>query len=351
MNNRKSLYDISWQVSEENYRKDPALSYSTLARYEREGFNNLDKLFSKLETPSLTFGSCVDTLITGSEEEFNKLFMVADFDTNLSEVLVIITKKLFSLYGQEYHLLSDIPDDNIISAIEFISWNNHWLPKTRAKKIKEDCSVYYELLYLANGRTIISQNTYRDVLNAVYALKNSDATKNYFAANNPFDNNIERFYQLKFKSTFNNVNYRCMMDLVIVIHDKKLIIPCDLKTSSHKEWDFFKSFIEWKYPIQGRLYSRLLRANMDLDPYYRDFELAPYKFIVVNKQSLTPLVWTFEDTHTYGDLTYGKNKQIVCRDPFTIGEELQHYLNVSPKVPTGISTIQPNSLKEWLNKI
>ena len=60
---RKSLYDISWKVSEPVYRADPALSYSTLSRYEREGFNNLDKLFDRLETPSLTFGSCVDTLI------------------------------------------------------------------------------------------------------------------------------------------------------------------------------------------------------------------------------------------------------------------------------------------------
>lgn len=51
---RKSLRIISWDVSEEIYRADPALSYSTLARYEREGFNNLDKLFDKLETPSLT---------------------------------------------------------------------------------------------------------------------------------------------------------------------------------------------------------------------------------------------------------------------------------------------------------
>ena len=50
---RKSLRDISWQVDEPTYRADPALSYSTLARYEREGFNNLDKLFDSIDTPSL----------------------------------------------------------------------------------------------------------------------------------------------------------------------------------------------------------------------------------------------------------------------------------------------------------
>ena len=31
----KSLKDVSWQVSEEIYRADSALSYSTLARYDR----------------------------------------------------------------------------------------------------------------------------------------------------------------------------------------------------------------------------------------------------------------------------------------------------------------------------
>ena len=77
--NKKSLKDISWLVTEDVYRADSALSYSTLARYEREGFNNLDKLFDKLETPSLTFGSAVDSIITGGQEEFNERFIVAEF--------------------------------------------------------------------------------------------------------------------------------------------------------------------------------------------------------------------------------------------------------------------------------
>ena len=93
---RKSLRDISWQVDEPTYRADTALSYSTLARYEREGFNNLDKLFDRIDTPSLIFGSCVDTLVTGNEEEFNQLFMVAELDNSLSDTLVTIVKKLFN---------------------------------------------------------------------------------------------------------------------------------------------------------------------------------------------------------------------------------------------------------------
>lgn len=349
--NRKSLYDISWQVSEEEYRADPALSYSTLSRYEREGFNNLDKLFERVESPSLTFGSAVDTLITGSMEEFNYQFMVAEMTTPPSDTLVIIVKRLFDTFKDKYPALKDIPDDDMLAAIEDIQWNNHWLPKTRAKKIKEDCGGYYGLLYLADGKTIISSATYGDIINTVDSLKSSAATKFFFEPNNAFDNTIERFYQLKFKATFNGVDYRCMADELIVNHEKKVVIPVDLKTSSKYEWDFYKSFLDWSYSTQARLYWRIIRDNMDKDPYFKDFTLADYKFIVANRKTLTPLVWTFDSTQATGELHLGKDRQIVIRDPFIIGEELNHYLLERPKVPNGIDLIKPNKLEEWINKL
>lgn len=209
---RKSFKDISWNVTEPEYRQHPALSYSTLARYEREGFNNLDKLFERVESPSLVFGSAVDTLITGSEDEFNEHFMVAQLDNPPSDTLVTITKKLFDTWKSKYTDIKDIPDDILGDTIKDIPWNNHWLLKTRAKKIKEDCAAYYKLLYLSENKTILNTYVYQDVINAVDKLKSADSTRFYFEQNNIFDNSIERFYQLKFKATFNNVDYRCMAD-------------------------------------------------------------------------------------------------------------------------------------------
>lgn len=243
---RKSIRDISWQVTENEYRGDPALSYSTLARYEREGFNNLDKLFDKVDSPSLVFGSAVDTLITGSEDEFNEHFIVAQLDNPPSDTLITITKRLFDIYKMNYTDIKNIPDELLINAIDDISWNNHWLSKTRAKKIKEDCAAYYKLLYLSKDKTILNTYIYQEVLNTVDKLKSADSTRFYFE-DNVFDDNIERLYQLKFKANFNEVNYRCMADLLVVIHDRKLVVPVDLKTSYKPEWDFYKSFIEWRY--------------------------------------------------------------------------------------------------------
>ena len=217
----KSLKDISWKVTEDEYRKDPSLSYSTLARFERSGFEGLASLFEKIETPSLTFGSAVDSIITGGEEEFNERFMVADYP-NIPDTIIKIVKRLFFLWGTNYSSLSEIPEDKILEVAKEFNYQPTWGSAAKMKHIMTGES-YYNLLFLAGDRAIINTSLYTDVLNTVRALKESEATKWYFDYNDPFDTSIERFYQLKFKATFDNVDYRCMMDEVIVDHTNKKI--------------------------------------------------------------------------------------------------------------------------------
>lgn len=342
---KRSLKDISWQVSEPEYRQDSALSYSILARYEREGFNNLSTLFGRIESPSLTFGNLVDTLITGTDEEFNSQFMVAD-SIDIPDKLISITLVLFTQFKNEYNNIQDIPSDKLLDTIKNIQWNNHWLPKTRVTKIKSDCAEYYRLLYIAGGRTIISSELNNVVESAVNSLKSSDSTKFYFEDDNPFDDNVQRFYQLKFKSTLQGIDFRCMADELIVVHDKKVVIPIDLKTSSKPEWDFYKSFIEWRYDIQARLYWKIIRDNMDKNPYYKDFTLANYKFIVVNRNTLTPLVWDF--AHTQAEVPLVLEGGSILRHPFQIAKELNTYLQDKPTVPNGINKNGINKLEDWI---
>ena len=346
---KKSLFDISLQISEEEYRKDKALSYSTLARYEREGFNSLDKLFDKIDTPSLTYGSCVDSLITGGEEEFNDRFMVAEYPS-IPDSIITIVKELFQWCHTTNNTLSSIKDDFIIQIASKYNYQNNWKPETRAKVIKEKGEDYYKLLYLAGDKTIIDTQTYQDVLKAVETLRTSEATKWYFAPNNPFED-VERFYQLKFKACLDGVEYRCMSDLIIVKHDTKEIFLIDLKTSSHTEWDFHISFKDWNYFIQARLYYRIIKDTLSKDEYFKDFKIHDYRFIVVNKRTLTPLVWEYKDTTALGTLCYGSNKQFIVRDPFTIGKELSYYLDNKPVVPQGIKQNDLNDIRQWLNTL
>lgn len=345
----KTLKDISWLVSEEEYRADKALSYSTLARFAREGFNGLPKLFDKIETPSLTFGSAVDSIITGGQQEFDERFMVAEFP-EVTDTIKAIVDKLFTIYGDRCQNLYSIGDTDMLVVINEQNYQQNWKPETRVKIVREKGNEYYKLKFIAGTKTIISNDTYNDVMATVRALKESDATKWYFAGDNPFDN-IERNYQLKFKASFNNVDYRCMADLIVVDYNNKKIIPVDLKTSSKPEWDFYKSFLDWRYDIQARLYWRIIRDNLNRDPFFRDFTLTNYRFIVVNRHSLKPLVWEFPLTDYEGSMELGSTKQIVLQDPEDLGCALNGYLEEQPSVPLGILQVGLNDLYTWINSI
>ena len=340
----ESLRDISWNISESEYRQDPALSYSTLSRYETLGFAGLDKLYEKVESPSLTFGSCVDCIITDGESAFNERFMVSDIPSIEPSVEPIV-KEVFEKFHNAYTDINDIPESQLMPVIASYGYQPRWKPETRCKTIREKGASYYQTMFMARGREILSQDTYNRVYACVRALKDSPNTKWAFSENNPFDN-IERFYQLKFKTTLNGIDYRCMADEIIVNHETRKIIPIDLKTSSSREYDFHRSFLRWHYQIQARLYWRILRKVMDENPTYRDYALANWRFIVVNSiDNPNPLIWEFEDTQKQGTLTYG---DIELRDPEDLGKELMHYLNDQPSVPDGIKTDGVNGIAKWL---
>lgn len=337
----KELSDISWKVDEPTYRADPALSYSTLAKYEREGFDKLDHLFDHISTPSLTEGSAVDAIITGGADEFNANFIVLDI--NVTDGGKDTCSQLLSM-DVPFDTFEEIPEDIVSQAAKAAGfWQADKWDKVRYKKVLETGNVaeYYNALK-HNDKTILDTKTFESVQAMVRALRESPATSGYFADNDELSP-VRRYYQLKFKAIFNNVPYRCMMDLAIVDYEKKEIIPCDLKTSGHSEWQFEGSFMQWMYMIQSRLYAAILKKNLEKDPYFKDFKMLNYRFIVVNKKTLTPLVWEFPLTYSEGDLI--NEDGTIFRHPFTIGTELQGYLNLRPQVPNGISIDGVNTIK------
>ena len=343
----KSLYDISWQVDEPTYRADAALSQSTLTKFERDGFSCINKLSEKITTPALTFGSAVDSIITGGMEEFNSRFLVAELPVIEDSVKSIVTEA-FNSYKEQYDHLSDIPADALIAITEELKYQPRWKPETRVRNIIEKGEELYNMMFLSDDKTILTTDQYEKIQACVKVLKESDATGNLFAEVSPFDSDIEKLYQLKFKNTYGGVEYRGMLDLTIVDHANKIIYPYDLKTTGHPEYEFFKSFLKWGYQCQARLYTRLILDNNENDDYFKDFTVGTFKFIVVNKDTLNPLVWEFPDSKAVGTLLYGKNHDIVLRDPYDVGEELHHYLTENPNVPIGINPV--NNIKEWINR-
>ena len=68
------LNELAWPVTEEEYRAHEYVSYSALSKFDREGPKTIIAPDEKLDTPSLRFGSLVDTLLTEPEEINNKFY-------------------------------------------------------------------------------------------------------------------------------------------------------------------------------------------------------------------------------------------------------------------------------------
>ena len=131
-----------------------------------------------------------------------------------------------------------------------------------------------------------------------------------------------------------------MADLLIVNHKEKIIIPVDLKTTSLQEYNFPYKYLENHYDIQSRLYWRILRTVMDADEYFKDFKLNNFRFLVINKDSLKPLIFVDEHSDYVGDITitHKSGRKTILRDPIEIGKELKHYLDTQAAVPDGINS-------------
>lgn len=207
---QKELKDISWNVPEDIYRADSALSYSILAKFEREGFNRLDHLFDKISTQPLLEGSMVDCLITGSKEEFDELYYVADFPS-IGEKEQSIVNALFDRFHHSYEQFSYIPREILLSVINEFEYQKNWREDTRIRVFTKRVEMYYNLRVQVGSKTVVDKSTFNRVSAMVCALKTNSATKSYFGDNDPLSS-IRRYYQLKFKAKFDAIDYRCMAD-------------------------------------------------------------------------------------------------------------------------------------------
>lgn len=327
-------------LSEEEYRSR-GMHYSTLSTFERKGFDCIPTLFEHTSTPSTIFGSAVDAIITGGYKTFYDNFAVINMP-KLSDSLASIALWLYERFGKAGLSFESISDDDISDAgiaNDYYVKENY--RQVRIKKIKEECKKYYDILMSSNGKTVISKETFIEVEKCVNTLKTSPATKDLFS-DEPKDSPIEKLYQVQLASTFDGIEYVIAIDLLIIDHANKTIYPFDLKTTSGKEYNFEEHFVHWGYSIQARLYARVILDNISRDPDLKDYNVADYKFVVINKESLTPLVWKFPFTFSYGSLTLVDDDKVVIRDPFDIAKELKEYLDNHSVVPNGIKLVGSN---------
>lgn len=310
-----SLKDLAWNVTEEEYRADPAISYSTLSTYAKKGIDGLKDIVDgvKFSSPSLRHGSLVDTLLTDNEN-FDNLYVVADYKSPTEVIKNIIDEIYENNKAVNYTKSLDEYSEEFTSLMsETINKHNYggdnWKAQTKINKVLEDGRYYYNLLLSTGGtKELVAQVDYDYADRSVNEIKNNEFTSWVFKARP----GIEIHFQLKFKINFkykivdsklineytNPLQWkesvlekdtiRCMFDIILVDHNKKIIYPIDLKTTSYNEEDFQNAFDAWRYDLQSTKYSYILREVIAQDEYFKDFKVAPFMFLPINKIKLNP---------------------------------------------------------------
>ena len=307
----KNFKDLSWDVTEEEYRADPAISYSTLSTYAREGVSGLKSIIVDkrvLDTPSIRYGSLVDTLLT-EPDRFEDLFAIVSFNMPSTTIKNIIDEVFLVIVDQNEAInLEDYCLDNKDSVLDIINANGYggdnWKPETKIRKVVEEGLEYFNSLHTSRDKIIISEEDYRDALTSIAEIKNNRFTSFLFEENE----SAELFYQLKFKIPCvvdPTKEIRCMFDLIYVNHKDKVIIPIDLKTTYDEENRFGeKSFYNWYYDLQSTMYTYILKTTVLKDPFFSEYEVQPFRFLPINRKFISPQFYVHNQSTSANQRTF-----------------------------------------------
>lgn len=301
------LSDLALDMTEEQYHALPFLSYSILARYEREGgFKSLPATWGELwaptpKTDALVFGGAVDAIVTGGMDEFDARFRVVDIPPTPDKVRQVLD----ALIARGVDLCDT---GRVLEVVEEMAFYPSWRKETRLAKLNEGLA-YYEAMRGDDGRQVLDAATHAHVLSVVDDLRRSPlAGALLFGA---LPDGRERFFQLKFTAKIGGTPYKAMCDMIIVDHERKAIHIYDLKTTGKESYSFKLSYLDWGYHIQSWLYRRVVEEAVVMTDF-DDYTVDGFSFIVASKTAGAPCVW---DDHT-------PERTRKLRDAFIIGEEI-----------------------------
>lgn len=287
----KSINEVSWNVSEEVYRKDSSFSYSKLSSFLRDGPEIL-RSEDRKDTEALRFGSLLDCLLT-EPETFDSRFVVSNYQ-KAPEGVILAINYLVNL-GITESSLENIDKNILITAMDVGNYCSSYKEETRINNLLKYQS-YYNLKLVLKDKIVITQDDYNQAKSCLEVLQTHSHTKNLMSDYYSFIEGYEVVSQPKFKTVLNNIPVRCMFDRIIVDHNKKEIFPIDLKTTSKKEYKFGSSIIEWNYYIQATMYRDILIDILSKDEYFRKFTVLPFTFVVINRYRQKPMAHIYEDS-------------------------------------------------------
>jgi hypothetical protein len=247
-------------------------------------------------------GGAVDCILTGEKGEFDKQYYVSKLTKMPSEVEIKIVESVFNeLANADMLDQVEYEDcyDSILAAADSvlngdkIGWQNNWKNDTRVAKLILAGTDYFKDLKESYGLKIISSEMKENIDRIVNSLKFNAKTKKYFDRElQASQENIDFYYQLPMYFTYEGVECKALMDLVVVHKNEEGVIikiePIDLKTMSGSTLTFVSKIKQHRYDIQAAWYTMALAKHFG----FPEEEIEAFKFVVESTTGVgTPLVF------------------------------------------------------------
>lgn len=301
-------------MTEQEYRALEIDSYSSLKVFIEDRKKYYKKFVLKEpvkdeDTPSTIFGTLVDCL-QFKPDEFEDRFNIAvaqvptgqygKFIDELMNVTIrsmdedgVITRDLEEMMEDAYRAVKFDRAGNIVD------FKRDSFEVVKTKFFGTDLEVRYRELRESYGKHVVEVKEVEDASAIVNELKTNQFTKHIMALDQS-----DRFRihdQLPIIGDIENFPFKCLVDRLIVDHEKREIFVLDLKTAWDNEGEFLNNYFKYKYYIQGSVYYTLVIAWAVAEGL-GSYRIMPPKFIVADSSNYkAPLIYEMsEETYHQG---------------------------------------------------
>lgn len=279
-------------TSEEEYREYDAINYSSLSALDSDPIY-VDKEFR--ETPSTIMGSVVDCMVTGGD--YDERF-ITETVSRPSGKNGDIVEELIRVNSDDYLVGEPIFTEGNLVIFKEMFETAYRKADINSRSMKLETALsnfldkggvqYYKFLLNKGDKTVVPYEMYSNAVDLVNTLKTHQYTKDYFKEVNNEDYQICFQVPIVYKlpaSVGENIEGKALIDILLINHKEKCVIPVDLKTTSSKASEFSSSFIKWKYYLQCSLYTYGLQSICTYD-------VMPFRFVVAPTQDIyRPLIY------------------------------------------------------------
>jgi hypothetical protein len=283
----------------QEYINSPAMNQSKLKLLSISA-----QAFQEVKEPEMFFeekehfviGKGVDDLITMGQEYFDENYHISDI-TKPSDTIMSIVQQVFQSKESDNWF-----DQNLLPAIEAHNYQPNWKPDTKITKVSVEGETYWNELLQSENKQILSKEQILKIDSIANQILEHRFTKDYFK----LDEFTDIYYQLPIYFTVDNIECKALLDMVIVHHRLKTIIPVDIKTIGDYTKFFDYQCLRRRYDIQASWYMQALFNWRDIN--YERYSVKTFKFIVASTtKQCDPVI--FDATNNFINAgKYGSSK-------------------------------------------